>query len=273
MRHENFVAEQVHAALDPASSSRLCVQHLVEVGGGVSFPVDLHGGQFVLAVEDRPGPDNMDALDPVGLDEASRAWVAGLRASGRAHEECIVALHAHLLRVARHEVARRSGSLRIRGPELEDVAQQATDDALMAIRSKVADFRGESRFTTWAYRFVMFEVSTKMGRHFWRERRATLDDESWERLPDMLTGAPAQHSLHREFFAELRRAIDQDLTALQRRVFVAIALNEIPMDALVRELGASRNAIYKCLFDARRKLRASLSAAGYNPPYAVSGVS
>jgi len=205
-----------------------------------------------------------------GLDEVSQAWVAGLGAAGRGHEECVSALHALLLRVARHEVARRARSLQVRGAELEDMAQQATDDALMAIRAKVAGFRGESRFTTWAYRFVMFEVSTKLGRHFWRDRRAILGDAAWEQLPDVVAASPEQQGLRREMFAVLRRAIDEDLTPLQRRVFVAIALNEVPMDAFARELGASRNAVYKSLFDARRKLRASLGAAGYEPPYARS---
>ena len=141
----------------------------------------------------------------------------------------------------------------------------------MAIRTKVAGFRGESRFTTWAYRFVMFEVSTKMGRHFWRERRATLDDEAWEKLPDVLVDSPHQSSENRELFAALRRAIDEDLTALQRRVFVAIALNDVPMDAFARDVGSSRNTVYKSLFDARRKLRASLLAAGYERPYSIKG--
>ncbi len=205
------------------------------------------------------------------LDVASRAWVTGLQSSGRIHEECVAALYDVLVRVARHEVVRRSGALQLRGPELEDIAQQATDDALMSIRAKVAGFRGESRFTTWAYRFVMFEVSTKMGRHFWRERRASMDDDLWDRLPDTFTGGPDAQSLHGELFATLRRAIDEDLTALQKRVFVAIALNEVPMDAFARELGSSRNAVYKVLFDARRKLRASLGAAGYEPPYVTTG--
>ncbi len=205
------------------------------------------------------------------LDETSQAWADGLQATGRAHEECVTALHAVLLRVARHEVARRAGSLRIHGRELEDIAQQATDDALMAIRTKVAGFRGESRFTTWAYRFVMFEVSTKMGRHFWRERRVSLDAEAWERLPDALGDSPQRSGEQRELFAELRRAIDEDLTALQRRVFVAIALNEVPMDAFAREVGASRNTVYKSLFDARRKLRSSLVAAGYARPSSLAG--
>jgi RNA polymerase sigma-70 factor, ECF subfamily len=205
------------------------------------------------------------------LDVASQEWVAGLQSVGPTHEDCVTALHALLLRVARHEVARRAGALQVRGPELEDVAQQATDDALMSIRAKVAGFRGESRFTTWAYRFVMFEVSTKMGRHFWRERRAAMDDDGWDRLPDSFSRGPDAQSLHAELFAALRRAIDEDLTALQRRVFVAIALNEVPMDAFARELGANRNAVYKTLFDARRKLRASLHAAGHEPPYVTSG--
>lgn len=205
------------------------------------------------------------------LDVVSREWVAGLQSSGGRHEDCVSTLHAVLLRVARHEVARRAGSLQLRGPELEDVAQQATDDALMSIRAKIAGFRGESRFTTWAYRFVMFEVSTKMGRHFWRERRASIDDDAWDRLPDVLTSGPEVQSVHGELFATLRRAIDEDLTPLQRRVFVAIALNQVPTDAFARELGASRNAVYKTLFDARHKLRASLGAAGYEPPYVLAG--
>lgn len=204
------------------------------------------------------------------LDEASVAWVNGLDSTGDAHEACVVALHAVLLKVARHEVARRASSLQLHGPELEDIAQQATDDALMAIRAKVSGFRGESRFTTWAFRFVMFEVSTKMGRHFWRERRATWDDTTWERLPDGVVALPEMHMEQRELFATLRRAIDSDLTLLQRRVFVAVALNHVPMDAFARELGVSRNALYKTLFDARRKLRASLLAAGYSRPYSTS---
>lgn len=203
---------------------------------------------------------------PAMLDAASRAWVDGLQASGERHEACLARLHALLTRVARHEAFRRGAMLQLRGPELEDVAQQAADDSLMAIKGKIAEFRGSSRFTTWAYRFVMLEVSTKIGRHFWRNRPATMDEDSWERLPDPLPVAPAQLAEQRELFEALRRAITEDLTEHQRRVFVAIALNDVPMDAFARELGSNRNAVYKTLFDARRKLRASLETAGYPLP-------
>jgi RNA polymerase sigma-70 factor, ECF subfamily len=202
------------------------------------------------------------------LDDVSQSWVSCIGSAGGEHDECIARLHALLLRVAHSEVFRRAGSLRLAGPELDDIAQQACDDALMAIKAKIGDFRGESRFTTWAYRFVMFEVSTKIGRHFWRRRPASLDDAAWDRLPDTLVVAPESRAEDRELFGVLRQAIDEDLTPLQRRVFVAIAVNEVPMDAFARELGSNRNAVYKTLFDARRKLCGSLAAAGYARPIA-----
>jgi RNA polymerase sigma-70 factor (ECF subfamily) len=98
----------------------------------------------------------------------------------------VARLHEALLRVARAELARRSGQLRIFGPELDDLAYQATADAVVAIVAKVGQFRGESRFTTWAYRFVVLEVSAKVGRHFWRQPHAPIDPGDWDRLPDRL---------------------------------------------------------------------------------------
>ena len=61
---------------------------------------------------------------------------------------------------------------------------QAAADALMDIIAKLGQFRGESRFTTWAYKFVIFEVSAKVGRHYWRHLGAAMAAEDWDRLPD-----------------------------------------------------------------------------------------
>jgi RNA polymerase sigma-70 factor (ECF subfamily) len=188
--------------------------------------------------------------------------VQGLRSAGPEREATLARLHELLLRVARHELHRRSGSLQLRGPEFDDLANQAADDALIAISAKVDGFRGESRFTTWAYKFVMFEVSSKVARHF-RRTTVPLDHEEWERLPDRLSVQPDERAEWHDLFAALRRAVDEDLTNRQRRVFVATVFNAVPMDAVALELGSNRNAIYKTLFDARRKLRASLAANGY----------
>ena len=168
-----------------------------------------------------------------------------------------------LLRAARREAGRRGPRVQITGPELEDLACQAAGDALLAITQKASQFRGESRFTTWAYKFVIFEVSAKIARHFWRHPTRPLDADSWDRLPDRFGVDPAQESEWRDLLAALRRAVDTELTPRQREVFVAIALNGVPLDALVIKLGSSRNALYKMMFDARRKLRAALVANGY----------
>jgi RNA polymerase sigma-70 factor (ECF subfamily) len=190
--------------------------------------------------------------------------MAGLRGSGVQRDHTVAELRDLLLRVARFECERRRGLLRVRGPELEDIAQQAANDALVSIMAKLDEFRGESRFTTWAYKFVMFQVSTKIGRHFWRTGSATVGEPvDPERIADRLATAPDRRAEQRELLAALARAVEQDLTAHQRKVFVAIALDDVPVDALAAELGSNRNAVYKALFDARRKLRASLAGAGY----------
>lgn len=197
------------------------------------------------------------------LDAESAQWISGLRARGPEREAALGALHARLLRIARAELHRRAVASRIAGAELDDLAHQAASDALLAIDAKLETFRGESRFLTWAYKFVVFEVSNKLGRHFWRRLTVALDAEDWERLPDRFGLDPAQRAEWGEMIDALRRAVEQDLSARQRRVFVAIVLDDVPLDALVVELDTNRNAIYKTMFDARRKLRAALVANGH----------
>jgi RNA polymerase sigma-70 factor, ECF subfamily len=135
---------------------------------------------------------------------------------------------------------------------------------MLAILGKLDTFRGESRFTTWACRFVVLEVSSKLGRHYWRRHpSASLDAEDWDRPPDRFRLDPAEHAGQAELVAAVRQAIDQTLTAHQRRLFVAVVLNGVPLDAVVARLGLNRNAVYKAIFDARRKIRAFLAANGY----------
>jgi len=200
--------------------------------------------------------------DPV-FDAESAEWVRVLTSDGPEKDGALTRLHGGLLRIARTELARRRHRLNISGPEVDDLAYQAAADALLAITGKILQFRGESRFTTWAYRFVIFEVSTKIGRHFWRRPSLPLDDEGWDRLPDKFGLTPAQESESRELIDALRHAVQEELTDHQREIFVAVVLNGVPLDALVVSRRTNRNAIYKTMFDARRKLRAALVAKGY----------
>jgi RNA polymerase sigma-70 factor, ECF subfamily len=196
----------------------------------------------------------------VSVDVASRRWVEQLHRDHPQHDQAVAKLHDVLHRAALHELHRR-GSLR--GPERDDVAQQCADDALINILARIDDFQGLSRFTTWAYKFVVFEVSGKLARHAWRRHPPSAEELTVERVPDTLTPRPGEQAERREQLAALTKAIEADLTARQREVFVAIALNDVSIDVLALQLDSNRNAIYKNLFDARRKLRASLSAAGH----------
>ena len=196
-------------------------------------------------------------------DVESAEWLRELADRGPRREAALARLHGVLVRVARREVARRGPRLAISGPELDDLAYQAAADALLAITRKLGQFRGESRFTTWACKFVILEVSTKLGRHFWRHPAVPLAAEDWDRLPGRFGFDPAQEAEWRDLLAALRRAVDTELTPRQREVFVAVALNDVPPDALAIKLGSNRNALYKMMFDARRKLRAALVANGY----------
>jgi RNA polymerase sigma-70 factor (ECF subfamily) len=205
---------------------------------------------------------------PAGLQssraDASQRLLEGLRAAGSPREAALTELHALLIRGAHHELRRRRDLLgHISDAEIDDLATQAADDALTAILAKLHTFRGASRFTTWAYKFVLLEAGVRARRRAWHGREVVLDDESWRTLAD---AAPsAQQSVEdAELLRALVDAIETDLTPHQREVFTALALNGTPIDVLAERLTTTRGALYKTLHDARRKLRATLAAAGYD---------
>jgi RNA polymerase sigma-70 factor, ECF subfamily len=206
----------------------------------------------------------------MGAAEPPDQWVAALGGDGAERDDAETRLHGALLRVARSELSRRHGQLNVSGPELDDLAHQAAADAMVAIMARLDQFRGESRFTTWAYKFVMFEVSGKVARHAWRRHPPSLDASMWERLPDSLAPRPGDRLEQQEQLGALSAAIG-GLSDRQREVFVAIALNDLSIDVLAVKLGSNRNAIYKNLFDARRNLRARMAAAGH-PLFEEDGV-
>ena len=197
--------------------------------------------------------------------QENRAWVRDLSSGGDRRELASRRLYEVLQRAARSEVRRRASRLRLAGPELDDIAHQAAADALLTICGKVGTFRGDCKFTTWAYKFVIFDVAAKINRHFWQRAGIAFDDEDWERLPNRLDIGPEVHAESRDLMEAVHRAVNETLTAKQKLVFVALILNGMPTDVLADQLGSTHNAIYKMMFDARRKLRTALADAGYLP--------
>ena len=187
-------------------------------------------------------------------DRDSRAWLSRLRATGAERDEALAELHELLLGAARFALSRRAAQVGREG--FDDLATQAADDALLAVLHRLDDFRGDSRFTTWAWKFAFFEACVAVRKRGWLSREVPLEQEGWESLRAQ-TG-PDLSVEEAEVLAALRRATDEVLTPHQRSVFVALALNEVPIDVLAERLDTNRGALYKTLHDARRKLRNEL---------------
>jgi RNA polymerase sigma-70 factor, ECF subfamily len=195
--------------------------------------------------------------------EESEAWLRALRGPPAIRHTAIAELHTLLLRGAHHELARRRHTLtHIPRDELEDLATQAADDALVAILAKLHTFRGASRFTTWAYKFVLLEAGVKARRRAWHGREVALDAESWPLVADA-SAATDEAVEDIELLRAVRDAVHTKLTPHQREVFSALALNGVPIDVLAERLATTRGALYKTLHDARRKLRAALADVGH----------
>ena len=193
-------------------------------------------------------------------DVESREWLHDLRAGGTTADEAVARLHALLLRAARFEVARRRGSMPHVRDDAADIALEAADDALVNVRAHLDDFRGESRFITWAYKFALLEAAVKLRRRAWQGRELPLE-------PDVLNlfaavrPEPDAAREERELLSTVQTAIER-LSPYQRRVLVALALNGVPIDVLAERLGTTRGALYKTLHDARGKLRRHIAASG-----------
>ena len=201
-----------------------------------------------------------EATAPVDAD--SRQWLDQLRSEGAGHDDAVVRLHALLLRAARFEVARRRPTLpHLRGNDLDDIALEAADDALMSVLARLDDFRGLSRFTTWAYKFALLEAAVKLRKRAWQGREVPLEPESWTLFSSAGLGPEAEVE-QGELLTTLQSAINEVLTPHQRRVLVALALNGVPIDVLAERLNTTRGALYKTLHDARRKLRRQLEKCG-----------
>jgi RNA polymerase sigma-70 factor, ECF subfamily len=205
-------------------------------------------------------------------------WLHQLQSSGAVQEAAIADLRELLLRAALYFFSRSPGDLA--GLTRDEVLHRAEDcaqDALISLMAHLSDFRGDSKFTTWAYKFAI-NIALVTARHE-RLKGVSLDElaassastfSAWA-MEDKADGiAPEQSAVQAEIRRVIRDVIERDLTDRQRTVLSMMIFNDVPMDEVVRYLGANRNAVYKLLHDARRKLRDGLQARGFDVTEALS---
>ena len=202
-------------------------------------------------------PTTPDVVPP----SSDEAWVADLTDDGPAGQRALAHLRELLLKASRHQVWRLRDQLPGAGAgQLDDLAQQAADDALVAVLRKLDTFEGRSRFTTWAYKFGVLHAGVAVRRQAWRHREVPLPDTLT--LVDT-TPSPAAISEANQLARAVEAAIASELTPHQRRVVLTLLVEEVPVDVLADRLGSTRNALYKTLHDARQRLRAALIDSGH----------
>jgi len=188
-------------------------------------------------------------------------WPATLRLSGPAQELALRRLHSLMVAAARHQVWRMRAMLPSADPRTcEDLANGAADEALTTLLGKLDSFEGRSRFTTWAYKFAILQAATEVRRHAWAAREVQLDDvEVWaEREP-----GPEQQAMAIDLAAAVADAMRVALTPYQRKIAVALLVDQVPVDVLADRLSTTRGALYKTLHQARGRLRAHLAGTGH----------
>jgi RNA polymerase sigma-70 factor (ECF subfamily) len=199
-----------------------------------------------------------------GTPAPGEDWIAELTSDGPVREDALRRLHALLLRGARFQVSRMAAMRAMVGAaQVEDIITLAADEAMVAVLGKLATFEGRSRFTTWAYKFAVIQAAVELRRQAWSRREVPL-----EAAPPLIEPRPSpdQYAEGAELAGAVREAIDRVLTPHQRRITLALIVDEVPIDVLAERLGTNRNALYKSLHDARSRLRAHLTLEGYLTP-------
>jgi RNA polymerase sigma-70 factor (ECF subfamily) len=218
----------------------------VDGGGEVTTPA---GTRPSAASEFAPGH-----VDP------SYDWVARLTGPDPDREEATRRLHGLMVRASRYQLCRMSEGSRLGEARCEEIVQASADEATVSVLRRLDTFEGRSRFTTWAYKFAILQTAVEARRAVWRPREVDLDF-----VPEPASGAiaPEEHVLVSALAEAIERCIVQALTAHQRRVLVALVIDGVPIDVLADRLVTTRNALYKTLHDARKRLRHSLTAQGF----------
>jgi RNA polymerase sigma-70 factor (ECF subfamily) len=198
-------------------------------------------------------------------------WLTALKSGGEAQAAALSDLRRYLRRVALYAFhSRRSTLQHLATTDVEQLAEDCAQDALSAIFEHLDQFRGESRFTTWAYKFAV-NAALMAAR---RERWGRMSFDQLLDSPDLVdrigtvsdaSADPHRRAVQREMVATLQAGIAAHLTKRQRQALTAVVFDQVPLDELARHWGTNRNALYKLLHDARRKLKAHLRDLGVDP--------
>jgi RNA polymerase sigma-70 factor (ECF subfamily) len=198
-------------------------------------------------------------------------WLKDLSSSGMSQEAAIADLRLILLRASLYFFSRNLDDFG--GLGRDEILQRAEDcaqDALIAVMSHLQGFRGDSKFSTWAYKFAINIALMAARRERWKgvslDQLSDAGDDAFLEwvMRDKAGGiTPEQSAMQDDLRGIIRNVFEHDLTDKQRQVLNLMVYHEVPLDEIVRHLDSNRNAVYKLLHDARRKMKSGLQAHGF----------
>jgi RNA polymerase sigma-70 factor, ECF subfamily len=204
------------------------------------------------------------------MRRSNAEWFAALQGGGGEQETALAELRTHLLRAALFTLQRARHHVGHLGPSaLGQLAEDCAQDSMTAILRRLGTFRGDSHFTTWAYTFGVNTALVAARRERWASvplERVLDGSESSSASTGHHDGAtdPERRALQAEAVSAIRDGIEHHLTPKQQQLLRAVVFEQVPLDEIVRHWGSNRNALYKLLHDARRKLKSHLQACGFD---------
>jgi len=202
-------------------------------------------------------------------------WLADLTGNSESQAVALEELRSRLRRSILYYLSQERSDLRgLSLQELEQMADDLAQDATLRVIDNIKNFRGESLFTTWANRIAIRVAISDLRRA--RYKDFSLDDITAEgELPPVKSDSndaptPEESVERADVLAKINHALEEALTERQYQVISAVALKGVPMDIVAEQMGTNRNALYKLLHDARKKLRTHLESQGLSMDYMLT---
>lgn len=215
-------------------------------------------------------------------DRSNDEWLTDLQAEGTTRTAALEDLREHLRRGLFYYLRRERSDLSDRtNEEIQQMAEDFVQDALLKVLDNIETFRGESRFTTWASKIAVRVAISELRRVRWKDYSLDSISNDGEFMPRLAADAsassvtppdpinPEQATEQQNVFKLIEQAIDEALTERQREAMIALAIDGIPVPELARVMGTNANALYKLMHDARLKLRTHLEERGIDVDYVM----
>lgn len=189
-------------------------------------------------------------------ESSNDQWLVALR--GPTRDEALAELRVVLMRGLKAALGGQAS-------RVESSVEDFVQEALIKILDNLDSFRGECHFTTWAQKICVRTAFAEMRRSRWRD--VSLDEVISQ--PEGSTAVdpqldPELAATQTMIMEKFRRFIDEELTDRQRTALLA-ALGGMPLEAVADRMNTNRNALYKLLHDARKRLRRRMSAEMLSP--------